>query len=63
MADLFNKNSGLELPTLDEMEKLKKQNASLTGVLDEAEARFVFVNYNKCDQNFLLYFQTSPNPC
>lgn len=46
VADLFNKHSGLELPTLDEMEKLKKQNASLSGVLNEAEARFAL---------FLLY--------
>jgi hypothetical protein len=41
VADLFNKHSGLELPTLEEMEKLKKQNTSMSKILDEAEARFV----------------------
>jgi hypothetical protein len=39
VADLFNKHSGLELPTLEEMEKLKKQNTSMSKILDEAEAR------------------------
>ena len=41
VADLFNKHSGLELPTLEEMERLKKQNSSMSKILDEAEARFV----------------------
>jgi hypothetical protein len=39
VADLFNKHPGLELPTLEEIETMKKQNTSLTKILDEAEAR------------------------
>lgn len=63
MADLFNKHSGLELPSLEEMEKLKKQNASLSGILDEAEARLRQIladgqlAYELQQQEILMYRQ------
>lgn len=63
VADLFNKHPALDLPSLEEIQRLKGQNASLTGILDEAENRLRQIladrqlAYELQQQEILLYRQ------
>jgi hypothetical protein len=61
VADLFNKHSALSMPSLEEFGRVKKQNASLSYILDEAEARLRQIlgdqqlAYELQQQEILLY--------